>query len=334
MHRLRQLAAASALVLFTGSALLADEASFRWIDNPRTGTADLMYGDQPAIRYMYAFDRSTPEREHETYKVYHHVFGPGTGEIITKGAGGKYTHHRGLYVGWNKMIAGDKTSYDFWHCTKGAHQRHAKFLEKKADEKRGTMTAEIHWNDAEGVPVIVETRTVTATKSPAESGKEPAWQIDWKTTLESRRGEIRLEGDRQHAGFQYRAAQHVAETNGARFIRPKGFPQQEQAFQVGDKGDPPPHINLGWLAMHYELDGKTYTVEYFEDPSLPKPSLYSERPYGRFGAFFKTKLTEDNPLTMRYRVRVSAGTPPAQEAIQKRYDRFVADLKAGNFGVR
>lgn len=313
-------------------ARAAGRDDFRWVDDPQAGTTTLMHGEQPVIRYMHAYDASTPERVHETYKVYHHVFGPGTATLITKGAGGKYTHHRGLYVGWNKTITADGKSYDFWHCTRGAHQRHVRFLEKKADADGATMTAEIHWNDPEGQPVIVEKRTVAVTTSPGDSAGRDAWQIDWKTTLESRRDEIRLEGDRQHAGFQYRAAQHVAETNGARFIRPEGFPQQKQAFQVGDKGDPPPHIDLGWFAMSYELDGTTYTVEYFEHPSLPKPSLYSERPYGRFGAFFKTKLTEDEPLTMQYRVRVSSGDPPSQDAIRKRYDGFVAALKQAEQG--
>jgi len=305
-------------------AIAAD--GFHWKDDPKAGTADLMLGKQPVLRYMYAFDTSSKKRAHETYKVFHHVFGPGTETIITKGPHGKYTHHRGLYVGWNRTQAG-KQRFDFWHCTNGVHQRYVKFLKKEADEKQGTMTALIHWNDAKGKPVIVETRTVTVTDGTAKDGN-PAWRIDWSTKLESKRGEITLNGDRQHAGFQFRAAQYVAEKNNARYIRPKGFPQQPNAYQVNDRKDPNKHVNLGWLAMHYELDGKTYTIEYFESPEMPKPSRYSERPYGRFGAFFATKLTEDKPLTMRYRVRVSTGKPPEQVDIQSRYDAFLKDLKA------
>lgn len=301
--------------------------TFHWKDNPQAGTADLYFGAQPVLRYMYAFDTSTPQRAHETYKVYHHVFGPGTKTIITKGPYGKYTHHRGLFVGWNKTRAGNKL-YDFWHCTKGVHQRHVKFLEKKGDENSGTMTAVIHWNDAEGKPVIVETRTVTIRRADDSAGR-PAWQIDWRSKLESRRGDITLRGDRQHAGFQFRAAQYVAEKNNARYIRPRGFPQQPAAYQVNDRKEPNKHINLGWLAMSFEYQGKTFTVEYMEDPSLPKPSRYSERPYGRFGAFFEAKLTEGKPLVLRYRLRISTGHPPTQAEIQQRYDQFVKELKAG-----
>jgi len=318
------------VLLTAGGACVSSPAAaetFRWQDDPEAGTLTLRYGKLPVIRYMYAFDTSNKQRAHETYKVFHHVFGPGTETVITKGPHGKYTHHRGLYVGWNRTKTKDQ-SYDFWHCRGGVHQRHVKFLEKKADGEHGRMTALIHWNDAEGKPVIVETRAVVVTHSPRQDGS-PAWQIDWSTKLESQRGDITLTGDRQHAGFQFRAAQHVAEKNNARYIRPKGFPQQPKPFQVNDRKHPDKHVNLGWLAMHFDYAGKTFTVEYMESPAMPKPSRYSERPYGRFGAFFEAKLSEDKPpLHMRYRVRVTTGDSPTQSAIQARYDTFVKQLKA------
>ncbi len=300
----------------------AEQEVFRWVDHPESGTADLMLGDAPVIRYMYAFDTSTDERQHETYKVFHHVFGPGSENVITKGPGGKYTHHRGLFIGWNKTSFGDQT-LDFWHCKNGAHLRHVRFLDQTADRQHGSMTAEIHWNDAESNPVITELRTVSVTRGPETNGPDTSWQIDWKTSLTSHRGTIELSGDRQHAGFQYRAAQHVADVNGARYIRPAGFPEQSEAFQVNDKGNPPAHIDLGWFAMTYELDGQQYTVEYFEDADLPKPSLFSERPYGRFGAFFKTTLESDQPFEMRYRLIVTSGDPPKRNEIDKRYRQFI-----------
>ena len=305
---------------------------FYWQDHPEQGTADLMWQDypHPVLRYMYAYNTSTPERTTETFKVYHHVFGPGTDQIITNGAGGLYPHHRGLFVGWMQTKFEDQ-QLDFWHCKNGAHQRHVKFLEMKGDVKHGTMTAEIHWNDAQGKPVIVETRSVDVSPiilaGNISAGDALGWQIDWRSKLESRRGEIQLGGDRQHAGFQFRAASDVAEKKSARYVRPEGFPQEPEAHEVGDAGDPPLHINLGWLAMTYPLAEKMYAIEYFEDPALPKPSLYSERPYGRFGAFFKTTITPEKPLSMKYRLRVTTGAAPARSDIQKNYEAFVNDLK-------
>ncbi|MFK7778380.1 MAG: PmoA family protein [Gimesia sp.] len=308
------------------SVSAGQKKGFTWKDQPQKKVADLYYNGNPVLQYVYPFDDSSAESFHDTYKVFHHVYGPASKTIITKGPGGKYTHHRGLYVGWNKTKFNGKT-LDFWHCKNGAHLRHAKMIDMKGDADSGTMTSEIHWNDADGKPVIVETRNVTVTPIKIATSKNPVWQIDWQTTLESKRGEIKLDGDRQHAGFQFRAAQAVAESNNAKYIRPEGFPQQPAPFQVSDKTDPNGHINLGWFAMTYEIDGKRYNVEYFEDPSVPKPSRYSERPYGRFGAFFDTKFDETKPLKMKYRIIVSEGQTPTQAEIQKRYDLFVASLK-------
>jgi len=341
VHRARRARfplAQSAAILCCAAAIVGavpNESSagkFYWVDRAEQGTADLFLNDEehPVLRYMYAYDTSTPERTQETFKVYHHVFGPGTDEMITKGPGGLYTHHRGLFVGWMRTEFEDQ-KLDFWHCKAGAHQRHAKFLELSGDEKMGRMTAEIHWNDAEGKPVIVETRTVEVRSIyvPASNGPlQPGWQIDWESRLESRRGEIRLDGDRQHAGFQFRAAQEVADHKSARYVRPEGYPQKPEAYEVDDSGDPPRHINLDWLAMSYPLGDRQYSIEYFEDPTLPKPSLYSERPYGRFGAFFKTTLTPQKPLHLSYRIRVTTGDSRSQSEIQRDYSAFVDDLKA------
>ncbi|MBA4031848.1 MAG: hypothetical protein C0478_13285, partial [Planctomyces sp.] len=286
---------------------------------------DLTFDGQPVLRYMHAYDPSTPEKNAETYKVFHHVFGPGTGDLITKGAGGTFPHHRGLYVAWNKTQT-EKGTYDFWHCTKGAHQQHIKFLKQEADATHATATVEIHWADADNQPVVREERTVTVTKLPL-AGDKFGWQIDWSTVLHSERGKIRLTGDRQHAGFQFRAPQSVADANSARYIRPAGFPQQSEAVQESDGPAEPKHANLPWCAMTFPVEQNKYTVAYFEDPSLPKPSRFSERPYGRFGAFFETDLLPEHPLTMTYRVLVFPNADQTSESLQKAYDQFTATLK-------
>lgn len=319
-----------ALVLAAGlltTAARAEDAKFHWVKDEEAKTAELRYGDQPVVKYMYAYDPSTPERLHDTYKVYHHVYGPGTKDLITKGPGGQFTHHRGLYVAWNKTIAEGK-SHDFWHCTNGDHQAHVEFVEMTGDADVGTMTSKIAWANAkEDKPVITEVRTIEVRRKPLQGKDEFGWHIDWSTKLTSERGDITLTGDRQHAGFQFRAAQSVGDKNAARFIRPEGFPPQPEAVQVDDKKDPQGHINLNWFAETFPIGDHHYTVAYFEDPSLPKPSRYSERPYGRFGAFFETTLKGDQPLEMRYRVLVYPNNKVERDTLQGEYDQFVKDLK-------
>ena len=48
--------------------------------------------------------------------------------------------------------------------------------------------------------------------------------------------------------------------------------------------------------------------------------------YGRFGTYFKTTLSESQPLQLRYRLVVSEGEPPSVESIQSRYETFVDSL--------
>lgn len=308
------------------------EDRYVWTIDEQQGTADLVLGDVPVVRYMFAHDFSTPERRNETYKVFHHVFGPGTKTLITKGAGGDYPHHRGIYLGFNRTKY-EGTVSDFWHCKdekkfkEGACQKHAGLRGVEGNTDHASMTADIEWLDAAGKPVVVEARTLTVRKQSLDSKTEFGWQIDVRSVLSSKRGNIILDGDRQHAGLQFRAAQIVAKENSARYIRPVGFPELEAAFEVEDGKNPDKHVNLGWLAMTYPIGNERYTVQYCEDPSLPKPSRYSERPYGRFGAFFKAELTPEKPLTMTYRLLVTPGEPPARETLQKRYDEFVTSLK-------
>lgn len=323
------------LLVFTllpgdGELAASDRKSkFVWKTDKADGLKVLHFGGRPVLKYMSSYDTSSEKRQRETYKVFHHVYSPVSGTEITKGPHGLYTHHRGLYVGWNKTSS-QKGNYDFWHCTKGVTQRHFRILKEEANENHGSMTTEIHWMNKDGKPVIVEIRTVKVSLAKSALSKpvlgKPAWQIDWSTVLESREGTIKLDGDRQHAGFQFRAAQEVAEKNSARYIRPVKFPQQKDAFEVNDRTDPSKHVDLGWLAMTFPVNGKQITVEYHEDPSVPKPSRYSERPYGRFGAFFRTELTEDKPLAMRYRLFVTEGETPSRVLIVKRHKKFVKDL--------
>ena len=65
---------------------------------------DIFAGDKPRLRYMHKFDVSTPALKHDHYKPYCHVLAPDGKSYITKGPGGKFTHHRGMFLGWNKIV--------------------------------------------------------------------------------------------------------------------------------------------------------------------------------------------------------------------------------------
>ena len=58
---------------------------------------DVVSDGKVVVRYMYEHDTSTKETHHETYKPYLHVFNAEGKKPITKGPGGKFTHHRGIF---------------------------------------------------------------------------------------------------------------------------------------------------------------------------------------------------------------------------------------------
>ena len=84
---------------------------------------------------------------------------------ITKGPGGLYPHHRGIFIGWMKMKF-DGKSYDRWHM-KGGEIVHQKFLAQKAGLPDEAMcTSLIHWNEPDGKAFLVEERTMTFRRGP------------------------------------------------------------------------------------------------------------------------------------------------------------------------
>ena len=153
----------------------SDAPQFAWNVDEQRGTADLSVAGQPVVRYMFAHDFSTLARRDETYKVFHHVFAPGTKTLATKGAGGDYPHHRGIFLGFRLTKYGG-TYTDFWHCKPetqkdGGCQKHVRFVETAGDAQRATMTSEIHWINAGGKPVVAESRTLDVRKLPVEIGR-------------------------------------------------------------------------------------------------------------------------------------------------------------------
>ncbi len=266
---------------------------------------DLLFAGRPVTRLMYEWD---PNRREETYKVYHHVFDPQGKRPITKGPGGKYTHHRGIFIGWRSVeFAGKK--YDFWHM-KTVTQQLKQFTENIAGPVLARSTATIEWNDPQGKPVITEQRTLVAYR---QSG---AILLDWSTALKSNVGPVFLNGDMHHAGIQFRAANEVVSR------------EKETFYIYPPQGVERPNApKVPWVAMSFALGDRRFTVAHMNHPDNPPDTVYSEkqRHYGRFGAFFTYHLKPDETLRLKYRFYIVEGkNPPTAEEIDARYLDFIA----------
>ena len=291
-------------------------ADYEWQDTEGKHL-DLLSDGKPVVRFVYeAIDESSPERRDETYKPFCHVFRPGSSDaFLTKGPGGKFPHHRGIYYGFSKCSyvgADGKTqkNIDTWHCRK-AHQVHREFLKQEAGADSATFTSRIEWIDNEGKPFASEKRSMTF------SHEGSALIVDFDSTLKPLVPELTVDGDPQHAGFQYRANNHVAEKTAKQTIytRPEsGEAKPGATINWSAKSDTPQTRDLPWKVMTYVLDGKSFSVTYLDSKKNPKPARYSERDYGRFGSYFVAKATEEQPLTIHYRLVIKSGKTTAEDA--------------------
>ena len=298
-----------------GSA--ARGAGFSWQDTEGK-YLDLLYDGQKVMRYMYAYDESNAQRTFETYKVLHHVFDEQGKNLLTNGPDGEnpyskdvlYPHHRGIFIGWSKLQFEGK-SYDTWHMKNGVRQVHQKFLAQKADAQKAVSTALIHWKNGGGKVMIEEKRTTTVYRPAGGT----VVMLDFVTELKAANGEVYLDGDPEHAGFQYRPHNDVA----------KGPAKDKAKYLFHQEGlDLKKDTDLPWVAMEYGLNGKQYSVLYMNHPRNPKGAVYSAyRDYGRFGSFFKKKIEAGKSLTLRYRIIVMQSEMPARQKLDTLYQAYI-----------
>lgn len=276
-------------------------------------SVQLLLGDQPLIQYEFPiFD---PENLEETKKPFHHVYGPGSGELITKGAGGLYSHHRGIFYGYSRVEIYDDV-YDMWHANSGERTEHIDFISEFSGPVFGGHIAEIHWKDPNDRIILEEERDIRVFRE-----QDGSVIIDFHTNMYAIAGPVNLDGDLQHAGMQFRAAQYVADNPGSsRFIRPASFSHVPGNIELGEED----RVGLPWNALNFTMDGTEYTVVYMVNPENPGRSVaeMSERLYGRFGEFFPHYFSEGAPFVLRYRLWVVEGDAPSVEEIEARYQQY------------
>ncbi len=273
---------------------------FSWHETEPNAVTELRLGDKPVLRYMHAkFDTSSDEARHDTFKVFHHVIDPEGTDVITKGPGGQFTHHRGLFYGFSKVTYGDNKKCDIWHC-RNAHQEHVEIVNEEFGPVVGSHRVKIAWCGNDGKPFAHELRELTAYNTPG------GVLIDFTSKLVPVEGKVQVDGDPQHAGFHFRASNEVASSTKGQtyYLRPDG---KDQPGRTRNWPGQKTHADLPWNAMSFVVGGQRYTTVYMDHATNPKEARYSERDYGRFGSYFVAEATEEDPLVVQYRVWVQRG---------------------------
>lgn len=283
---------------------------FKW-DRLDGDSMQLTYNGSPIMQYEHpVFDSDDIEN---TKKPFHHLFDPAGNMLITKGVGGLYPHHRGIYYGYNKIGTGER-EFDVWHAHNGERTEHTGILEEIEGPVFGGHIVTIDWKDTEGEVVLEEEREMKVM-----SLSDNSYVVDLDSKLTAIAEFVELGGDLQHAGVQFRAAQFVADNSETtRFIRPSdwsGFPDNQELDETN-------WDNLPWNGMHFTIENNPFTVVYMSHPANPGDSQMSERKYGRFGEFIPHQLSQGDTLHLQYRFWVVAGDAPSVEEIEEIYATY------------
>jgi len=273
------------------------------------GSSSLLLGGKPLLRYeMPAYDDTSEEARAKTYKPFHHVFDPATGIRLTKGDGGVFPHHRGIFFGYNRITHGDglATASDCWHCKGRARQEHREIREQVAGSVAALQRVVIEWIGSDGRPLLEETRDLAAV--PVRHGTV----IEFASRLEAD-AFVKLDGDPQHAGVHFRAANEVAETTKKEtyYLRPdgRGTPGEFRNWPQ-DRS----YVDAAWHAASFVVGGQRFTVLRVNRPGNPGEARLSERDYARFGSYFEHELAPEAPLLVGYRFWVQPGDMTVEEA--------------------
>lgn len=291
---------------------------------------DIQIGDKKLVRFVHKpHDGSTEDSHYLTYKPFHQVFDPDTGKVmLTSGVHAKtekaeFPHHRGLFFGFNKISYGEKRA-DNWHCYDQSFTTCERIIDKIADQNGASYTAVVGWHGSDGEKFATEFRTVAVSQFESSKSGDLSTQIDWSSKLVPLVDSIKLDGDPQHAGFHFRAAQQVALSTAKQtyFVRPDGVGLPGETRNWDAQSSDPQTIDVPWRAMCFTVDGQEYCVLRMSSPDNPRPTRGSERDYGRFGDYFEFAATPENPLQLRYRLVIMKG-PTRPEYCQRVFDRWL-----------
>jgi hypothetical protein len=227
-----------------------------------------------------------PQHFADTCKVWHHVYAP-DGRLLSKGLGGDYPHHRGLFLGWNNVRTGNER-FDFWHCRNGESERLVALT-----NDGGWQDATIEWRTGRGDVLLREHRRLAA------SAAGPNLVLLDETSQLTACRSLRLDGDPQHAGCQFRALQRFAEPGAppVRYLRPASAKGGADDIWTG----------CSWIAAVLPFADRPVTIVRIEAPTNPAATRWSTRSYGRFGAMCTADLVADAVLQLGYRWAIAVG---------------------------
>jgi hypothetical protein len=322
---------AAITVDLTGKVALKS-STLKWFDKSKEYAEVSLFDPEgkkvrPLMRYICRpFDTSSRAEQDKTTKVFHHLYDPEGKRFVTNGGQTDpgadkqkllYPHHRGLMFGYRDVTLSDGVKYNVWESNKDGHILHEKYLLVEQGPVLARHRVLISWWADKKQDFAHEQRELTIYNTDGPT------LVDFATKLEATGNKVKLSGDAQHAGFHFRASQDVATSTAKQtyYLRPDGKGDLGATRNWDPKKPNEGPIDLPWDALCFLLGNQRYTTGYFNSPSNPKASRFSERDYGRFGCYFEWELTKDHPLAATYRVSLQKGETDGA-AMQSLYSAY------------
>ncbi len=258
----------------------------------RAPTPDALTATNGALVARLVHAAYDPTAHAATSKPWHQVF-DATGKQLTKDLGGSHEHHRGVFLGWNRVRVGAR-QFDFWHCGNGETQR-VRSVERQPGPGEAQVLR-VDWCGKDGHPVLHEERRLAVQSLP------DANVLHFTTELRAADDDVALGGDPHHAGCHFRAVQAFAEAGATpvRFVRPPTARASRDDLWA----------DCRWTAAVLPFADGDVTVLRVEHPDNPNAS-WSTRGYGRFGATWSATATRERPVRLAVAYVVATGAREA-----------------------
>src|SRR5262249_29900185 len=163
---------------------------------------------------------------------------------------------RGLMFAFNKITYGSGKTCDTWHAKpKDTHESDEGHLSTESGQVLGRHRVAVDWHGPDKEVFAKEEREMTVYAVPGGA------LIGFASRLKSAGGKIHLDGDPQHAGFQFRAHNDVSQKTAKEtyYLRPDGKGKLGDTRNWDPKTKKGP-VNLPWDVLSFVLDGKRYSV--------------------------------------------------------------------------
>ena len=214
----------------------------------------------------------------------------GTHGRLPQGTKLQYPHHRGLFFGFNRVQLGRRKEKGRRLALPEGRPHLAREVPERRGRHRCWGAIACSWTGMAPQKQVFahEQREVTVYNVGGGT------LVEWSTLVKTQVGPVKLDGDPQHAGFHFRAANEVASTREGDVL-----PASRRQGRTGGNSQLAAHKAARQSAVERdELQDRGRTLHRRVSRSSIEPARgrHSERAYGRFGCYFEYELTAEKPL--------------------------------------